>query len=474
MSDRRPEAADPGQSGARQRTLVSKDQDAQLQTARFEDARAQATLGPVQAVATASEQPPPASSARDRYERRGAIARGGMSHVERVHDRLLRRTAAMKTIVSDEPGAQLRFLEEAQIAAQLDHPNIVPVYDLGVDQHGEVSFFTMKLVEGRTLTQEVCALGDARLSPRNLERLLRAFLKACDAVAFAHSRGVVHRDLKPDNVMLGSHGQLYVMDWGVARLIAGERPSERGPVIVERPMSSTESTGAIVGTPAYMAPEQAQGLVSEADARTDVYGLGGILYFILTERAPRWGTKLVDTYDMALRGEIRPLEAEPGHPLLPPGLKRIALRALSSRPAERHASVEELAREVEELLRGGGWFDVVTALAGTLVVREGGPADCAYIIVEGECEAFKTVEGRRVALRRMSVGEVFGETAVLTGEPRTASVEAVTDTTLAVLTRDSLERELERTGWMSSVVRALARRFADLDAQLTALRRERT
>ncbi len=473
MAEDRAGSSDGERSGAR-RTLVSGEAAPDVQTVRG-DPRGDATAVPGATVTVQDERPVGAGAPASRFDDRGEIARGGMSTVRRVYDRLLCRTAAMKVLdTTEDERARLRFVEEAQIGAQLDHPNMVPVYDLGVDEEGAPAFFTMKLVQGRTLAQEVAALGEARLSGRPLERLLRVFLKVCDAVAFAHSRGVVHRDLKPENVMIGSHGQVYVMDWGVARL-DDERDSDHvASVRVSRPPAQAiDGTGAIVGTPAYMAPEQAQGRVEETDARTDVYGLGGLLYFLLSERSPRHGLSLVDTFDMALRGEIRPLEANAGQPKLPPGLRRIALKALSKKRVDRYAAVEALARDVEDFLLGGGWFDVVTAQAGTPIVKEGDPADAAYIIVEGTCEAWKSIDGQRVTLRSMVAGEVFGETALLTGEPRTASVSATDDVTLAVVTRESLDHELSRSAWLGSLVRALAVRFADLDAQLTRLRKER-
>jgi len=188
------------------------------------------------------------SDPRDHYLDDGEIGRGGMGTVHVVMDRRLLRRVAMKSFdAGEEPNLARRFVDEAQVTGQLDHPNIVPIHELALDAHGMPHFFTMKLVRGRDLSQVIEELGDDRLDARNLERLVQMVLKACDAVSFANSHGVIHRDLKPSNVMVGSHGQVYVMDWGLAMVRTDPRFRE------------DEERKHAVGTPAFMAPEQAWG-----------------------------------------------------------------------------------------------------------------------------------------------------------------------------------------------------------------------
>ena len=201
------------------------------------------------------------------------IARGGMGTVYRAEDIELHREVALKVLNSPELSeeAARRMMAEARIIARLEHPGIVPVHDVGVLPDGRV-FYAMKLVRGRRL--------DQHLEPATpLADRLRLFVKLCEAVAFAHSQGVIHRDLKPDNVMVGAFGEVLVMDWGVAKWI-GEPPAVSAAGTAQ-PAGSGTLHGTVLGTPGYMAPEQARGEIEQVDQRSDVYALGAILVFLL-------------------------------------------------------------------------------------------------------------------------------------------------------------------------------------------------
>jgi serine/threonine-protein kinase len=227
--------------------------------------------------------------------------------------------------------------------------------------------------------------------------------------------------------------------------------------------------GTLTGTPSYMAPEQAWGKQAEIDERTDVYGLGGILYAILTLAPPHDGGTSPADLDLAKRGYVKPPQHVVSGRSLPPGLCRIAMRALAADPSQRFASVEGLKLDVEHFLRGGGWFETVRLPAGALVLREGDTPDSAYILVEGQCELFREVYGIKRFMRVLGPGEVFGETSIFGSSTRTASVSAITDITLVRVTREALERELERTEWLRAFVQALAERFIELDRKVRAL-----
>jgi serine/threonine-protein kinase len=433
-------------------------------------------------------------AARPRLEDEGEIARGGMSSIRRAFDPRILRHVAMKVIEpasAAQPGAALRFLEEAQITGQLDHPNIVPVHDLGLRDDGTPEYFTMKLVGGATLseilrddsvlgpgsraappTSEAGSRPEAQLRAARLERLLRIFLKVCDAVAFAHARGVIHRDLKPDNVMVGDHGQVYLMDWGVAMLRQGSRPSESSrnpsvpPALNRDPDQRVlDRPGSVIGTPSYMSPEQAWGKLDEIDERSDVFGLGGILYKVLTGHAPNRVPGRGDAMEQARAAQIPPPGEVAPDPCLPPGLCRIAMQALSPKREQRQQSVDALQSEVEAFLHGGGWFSTRSFLAGEVIIAEGDAGNVAYIIQSGRCEVVRTVQGERTIVRHLGPGEVFGETAILTDRPRSATVVALEPVAALVVTRESLEQELDRNTWLSVIVRALAERFRELDAR---------
>lgn len=404
-----------------------------------------------------------------------------MGSVRRVYDTVLRREVAMKVgdpASSAYAQSALRFIEEAQITGQLDHPNIVPIHDLSTGMGRAGIFFTMKLVEGETMTELMDRLHANEYDHRAVEGILQVFLKICDAVAFAHSRGVVHRDIKPDNIMVGTFGQVYVMDWGVARLIgegrASDPPGTPCPVRVslseDLSRDMREEAGALVGTFEYMSPEQAWGNIDDIDERTDVFGLGGLLYHLLTGQGPNAAPSPLEVLQKAQRGRPGPPGEHGIWKDLPPGLCAITTKALAKSREDRYQSVLELKADVEDFLRGGGWFRTEIFEPGMVIVRQGDPADSAYIITDGACEVVQDSGGARVVLRRLGSGDVFGETAVLTGEPRSASVVAVERVSVKVVTRDALERELGRKSWAGAFVKALAQRFRDADERLAKLR----
>lgn len=414
---------------------------------------------------------PPAPSA-GRYVDDGEIARGGMSSVREVYDRLLLRRIAMKEL-DGRAGDVARFLEEAQITAQLDHPNIVPVYDIEQDGSGVPRRLAMKLVQGETLHEVLHRRGRGGLRGEFLEEMLHVFVKVCEAVAFAHSRGVIHRDLKPSNIMLGSYGQVYVMDWGIARLVqAANSATLPDQVRLLTADFHGEADGALCGTPPFMAPEQASGRNAEVDERTDVYGLGGLLYFMLTLQPPHSGAGVMQELSRARVGTVPPPAEVVGEGTIPPFLARIAMRALAPEKADRYPNVDAMRADVEAFLRGGGWFEQKTYPPGATIIEEGETAHAAFIITSGQCELHKTVLSEKRFIRLLGAGEVFGETAIFGSTARTASIVAATEVTLLVVTRDALEKELDRNVWLRSFVEAMAERLLDLDRRAESLEAE--
>jgi serine/threonine protein kinase/Leucine-rich repeat (LRR) protein len=321
------------------------DSTAPAAPAKSRDAKSAASAGKVKAESV--------------YEVSEEIARGGMGAILRAVDRDMRREVAVKFLLNQaDDRKKARFLEEAQITGQLEHPNIVPIHQVGVSDDGRC-FFSMKMVRGRSLSE---MLKDPK-SDCTLGRLLNIFVGICNGLAFAHSHHVIHRDLKPANVMVGDFGEVYVMDWGLAKVRGSTSDADAGftdetsAAQVQTDHSDVTQDGAIVGTVAYMPPEQANGDVAAVDERSDIYSLGAILYEIMTRTPPvgRGGDRLAVLFRV-VEGEIEapaqraPERARQGW--TPPELAAVALKALSKDPADRYQTVEALQRDVQLFLEG--------------------------------------------------------------------------------------------------------------------------
>jgi WD40 repeat protein/serine/threonine protein kinase len=286
---------------------------------------------------------------------------GGIGQIWLAHDAELDRDIALKELRPErlrDPAILSRFLREARITSRLQHPGIVPVYELGYgpsadhDVDDDAPYYTMRFVQGRTLTEAAREYHErrrARLAgPLELTTLLNAFLGVCDTVAYAHSRGVIHRDLKGQNVVLGDFGEVIVLDWGFAKVV-GRDDDEPEQIRADEPVTPEQTvSGEVVGTPAYMSPEQAAGCAEMIDYRTDVYGLGAILFEILTGRPPYTGTDSRDVLQK-VRTEPPPRPETVGR-RVPASLAAICRRAMARAPSRRYSSAAELARDVRHWL----------------------------------------------------------------------------------------------------------------------------
>ncbi|MDH5672465.1 MAG: protein kinase [Myxococcales bacterium] len=385
------------------------------------------------------------------------LGRGGMGRIHVAQDRRLLRNVALKRLdrkLSREPFYRDGFVAEGQMTGQLEHPNIVPVHSLAISPDG-VPYFTMKLVDGISFHYWLRDPKHAVGSSVRLEEGLSILVKVCDALAYSHHRGVVHRDIKPDNIMVSTFGQVYLMDFGLARL------SKTKPASGNR--AQMEAPGA-VGTPGYMSPEQARGVPSEMSESTDIFGIGALLYELVSGKLPFGSARDVETLMRTTRqGRVVPIDKATAGVGAPKRLREIIDRATQPKPEDRYPSVVELQRELQAFLRGGLHLPRQLFLPGELIIREGDPGDCAYMIVDGRCRVYRTVDGKQETLMTMEPGEIFGEMALLLGEPRSASVEALDPVALLVLDEKTLEQGIGGDGWASALLHTLAKRFRDLE-----------
>ncbi len=329
-----------------------------------------------------------ASGDKCRKYRVGSIlAKGGMGTVFTANDLNCRRKVAMKVLSDGKLATKrqvLRFIVEAQVTAQLDHPGIIPLYELSIDSSDRI-FYTMRLVKGPNLVElldKLFAGNDDFTQRYPFVRLLNIFVKVCEAVAFAHSKGVIHRDLKPDNIMTGDFGEVLVTDWGLAKIVSVDgglegieavwidedefEGSDTDSIIdsiradADVPGALKTPSGQVLGSPAFMPPEQALGKESEIDNRSDVYALGGLLYYMLTLRPSITGTNMRQVVRNIVDGKITPPASFNSSQIFPhcPGqripepLSAIAMKALMTDPKCRYQSVPELQDDIERYLGG--------------------------------------------------------------------------------------------------------------------------
>jgi len=274
------------------------------------------------------------------------IGRGGMGHVHPATDRNLLRHVALKRLdkeIAKHTFYRDGFIAEGQITGQLEHPNIVPVHELAIDPNG-IPYFTMKLVQGESFDRWL-----RKRPPGNDQRIaegIDVLLKVCDALAYAHHRGVIHRDLKPANIMVGDFGQIYLMDWGLARLIKSQPAS--GP-------NALMNAKGPVGTADYIAPEQARGNPDDVDERADVFGIGALLFEILAGHGP-YGPASAPTdvlMKLAAEGRVLSIDAACEKIGVPKRIRAVCERATKANPAERYQKVTELQDAMRAFLHGG-------------------------------------------------------------------------------------------------------------------------
>lgn len=336
-----------------------------------------------------SPNPPKIGS---RYEVKSQLGQGGLGTVWLAYDRILNRDVAIKEIRSSEVvDLDARLVQEAQVTGQLEHPSIVPVYDLSLKSEDGKHFYSMRVIRGETLWDAIQALNSkfASRDEKALEqrRLLNAFCSVCQAIAYAHVRGVLHRDLKPENVVLGSFGEVQVVDWGVAKLMGEVESLPEGSsefAVSSDSILDQTQLGSVVGTPTYISYEQAEGDPNQIDARTDIFGLGAILFAILTGEAP-WRGETQHSILWKVGTSDGPPLARSVRPSVPAALEAVCAKAMAKSKTDRYESAADLADDVQRWLadkpvsahreswfqqsrrwarQHGGWLE---ATAGTMI-----------------------------------------------------------------------------------------------------------
>lgn len=401
----------------------------------------------VAAPASTSAWPDP------RFLAQRLLGRGATAEVALVMDGWLERAVARKTLSDGaDPESQLQFLDEARRLAALDHPSVPVVLDVGVDPEGR-PYFLQRRVVGSTLTSHIRQhfASPARDWPAHLRTLHRTCLRVTEALAHAHQRGYLHADIKPDNVMLGDYGEVFLIDWGM--------PTRGGRLQGLPP-------GTVAGTLAYMAPEQAAGEPDRVDARTDIFLLGATLYHALSGAPPYRGQDRAEVYRNAREARYAPLALDIPAAAAEP-LRRIAERCLQCRPEDRYPDASVLRADLEAMTRFALDFPVMHFRNGDVLVREGESADSLWVIQSGRCAVLRPHAHSTEAICVLSTGDVFGEAALLGTATRAATVIAQGKVTaMRIDVAPFVEDSRQRSPWLLPLIESLVRRVRQSESSV--------
>ena len=409
----------------------------------------------------------------NKYKFQRKLVSGGMGAILNVIDQDLQRPAAMKVVLpslKNDRDALNELIKEAKITGLLEHPNIVPVHELGLSNETGL-YFTMKMVEGEPLNYIIKEIKKG--TPEYVEEfsifdLLNIFRKICDAIAFAHSKDIIHQDIKPHNVIVGQYGEVMVMDWGLARYIGDpekEEDSAHREILKDISIASNRDRQIIQGSPAYMAPEQVKVDSAAPDKQTDIFLLGSTLYHMLTLEPPYEGNSVLDVLNKAEHRDMIPPQTRNPERLIPEELCRIIAKATALHKEDRYHSVQELIADVDDII-SGKWSkqEKKYFACDQFLMQEGEPGEEAYLITKGRVQVFKESGGSKILLSTLQEGDIVGEMALITNDKRSASVKALEDTEVAVLTKQHLARNLKKLPpYIEKIVSTITRRLQAAD-----------
>jgi serine/threonine protein kinase len=292
----------------------------------------------------------------ERYKKLELLGEGGLGQVWKAYDNILKREVAIKCLKPKgihDPAIKERFIREAFVTGQLEHPSIVSLYDAYYDEETQSPVYSMMMIRGENFKDRIDRYHEGLKSGKKdgleLRRLMGAVVNTCHAIAHAHSRGIIHRDLKPENIVIGRFGGVIVLDWGVAKLI-NDPENDDSRTISEEQVGAIDETavGAVVGTPAYMAPEQARGKAAEIDQRTDVFGLGAILFYVLTGRSPHTGESFEEMVKMVQN--LQPFDTKSINSDIPRPMAAIVEKALAPQKSDRYQTPMDLVDDIQRFL----------------------------------------------------------------------------------------------------------------------------
>ncbi len=399
----------------------------------------------------------PTTVPTERYRRLDELGAGGFGRVVRCFDRKLRRTVAAKEARPGKRELADHLLHEARLLAYLDHPGVVPVFDVDA---GEGMAYTMKVLAGESLEDRLCDLEDQGLR-MPISEAVRIVARVSETMANAHAKGVMHLDLKPANVMLEAYGRVSVIDWGISRFFDVRDYQQHLEAGGEPTAGVVANDGPSAGTPAYMPAEQFGMGTAPLGPRADVYSVGTMLFEMLSGQLPF--ARAPHVAALALQKANNPApDPAPLRPGIPQRLGLLCQRMMAPTPDGRPGSFDEVLDALSSLGEFGAALEVMELADGELLFREGDEGETAYQIVAGALEVSIERDGASTVLATRQAGDLIGELALLSKRPRTATVRAVGPTRVRPLDWPGLEAELEKVDpLVGRLLRALSDKLVE-------------
>lgn len=403
------------------------------------------------------------SDPEERYHPVSPLGEGSYSHVMSCFDTRLNRRVAKKTLVKDhrDPVVLETFVREAMLLGYLEHPGVASVHDVFLDTLGRLSY-TMNVIEG-TSVSEVMDDATAKKIPIPPGRCLRILARIAETMAYAHDQGVIHLDLKGENVMLGRYGEVLIVDWGAARLFDTSSYEKFLKLLGEshRLREITDYQTDLVGTVPYMSPEQTTGSREELGPGSDIFSAGVLFYAMLAGEFPFPASDIMTYCQMLQDHQPTPL-SKVRHDI-PRRLSDICDRMLARNEGERYTSFHEVSQDLDEITDFNEGFPIRSYAPGESIFTQGDQGDHAVRILEGRVEVVAEADGKVQPLSVRGPGEIIGELAIFTGGKRTASVMALEQTRVSFLHRDEIAEELAKVNpWVSGMLDGLSRSFVQL------------
>jgi serine/threonine-protein kinase len=408
---------------------------------------------------------------KDRYRFLRPVGEGGISVVGSYYDGRLNRVVALKELRKDsldDDELTRFFINESKLLGYLDHPGVIPVFDTFLREDGRPCY-TMKLCQGLPLSSLLESYEGPNRGPMPLQRALEIFTKLSESLAYVHDRGVLHLDLKPDNIMVGTYGEVMLLDWGSAKLFKSTefyKYLEEHTPDTEVAYFEQERQGVTLGTPRYMSPEQAEHGREELTCASDVFSAGIVFYQMLTSCHPFPAQR-----PRELMEQIATLEPTPPHKVnhdIPVRLSEICLGMLHKSPRVRYQDFHAVLRDLDSYRGVGEAFPIRECVDGEMIFDEGDAGDFAFMVLDGEVEIIKQVsENELKVIATLGEGEIVGELAIISKLPRTAGARARGRTRIRILSKTDIDREMEKLSpWVSKMITGLSGRFIDLRDRL--------